>query len=117
MTKQQKHAYLTDQRRRTAKAKLRKIPLFMPSVSESDTESDTEYDTEHAVYFKSSFNMSNEQIAQLCDLHAYTVSKYVHKYEQQGLEGLTYFGYGTNRSQLEEYTQVRESFCSTCAYY
>lgn len=57
----------------------------------------------HAVYFKAKFGLSNEHIAKLCDVHAYTVSKYVHLYQNKGMEGLTYFGYGTNRSELEQY--------------
>jgi transposase len=55
----------------------------------------------HAVYFKAKLGYSNQQVAELCDLHAYTVSKYVHCYKNQGFTGLLKVGYGTNQSELE----------------
>lgn len=55
----------------------------------------------HALYYKAKFNYSNEQVGSLCDLHAYTVSRYVHCYKNEGLTALLNVGYGTNQSELE----------------
>lgn len=55
----------------------------------------------HAIYFKAKLGCSNQYAADLCDLHAYTVSKYVHWYKNEGLAGLLKVGYGTNKSELE----------------
>jgi transposase len=65
----------------------------------------------HAVYLKKAFGFSNEMIGQMMDLSRNTVGQYVRAYDQNGLEALCQFRFGTNRSELENHSiGILESF-------
>lgn len=60
----------------------------------------------HCVYLKSVTEMTNEQIGKCMGVHANQVGKFVSMYQQEGLAKLCQTCYGTNRSALEDHTEV-----------
>ena len=59
----------------------------------------------HAVYIKSICGISNEAVGKLVDLDRDTVSLCIKTYIEGGIEALCFFNYGTNKSELEEYSE------------
>lgn len=57
----------------------------------------------HAVYFKSTQRLTNEQVGNLCNLHPRTVSSWVHRYKNAGITALYEVNYGTNTSELSKH--------------
>lgn len=65
----------------------------------------------HAVYLKATLGMSNATIGQIAGLHAHSVSHWVKLYHSQGFESLCQFNYGTNKSEMESYSEgILQSF-------
>ncbi|MDQ3843487.1 MAG: IS630 family transposase [Bacteroidota bacterium] len=58
-----------------------------------------------AVYLKGVSTFSNQDIGFICGLHANTVAHWMGVYQQQGYEGLLSIHYGTNESELEQYSE------------
>lgn len=64
-----------------------------------------------AVYIKSVTNLSNEMTGVLAGLNRDSVSYWVKRYQQGGFDALCQVGYGTNKSELENYAgSIFESF-------
>lgn len=55
----------------------------------------------HAVYLKAAFGLPDTMIGQLTGLHRHSVSRWVQLYQNEGIEPLCRFKYGTNKSELE----------------
>lgn len=65
----------------------------------------------YAVYLKAALGMSDTMIGQIVGLHRHSVSKWVNCYQNQGFKSLCQFNYGTNKSEMESYSEsILESF-------
>lgn len=65
----------------------------------------------HAVYLKIITGLSNELIGVLADLNRDSVGDWIKCYQQGGFDALSQVGYGTNKSELENYADsILESF-------
>ena len=63
----------------------------------------------HALYLKSTMQISNEYIANILDSHRNSVDSWVHSYMEGGLEGLIALHYKPRESELAEYReQIKE---------
>lgn len=58
----------------------------------------------HAVYLKAAFGFPDTMIGQLTGLHRHSVSRWVQLYQNEGFEPLCRFNYGTNKSELDSYS-------------
>ena len=64
----------------------------------------------HAIYLKSTMQISNEYIANILDSHRNSVDSWVHIYMEGGIEGLSTLHYKPRESELVQYTeQIKEA--------
>lgn len=65
----------------------------------------------HAIFIKATTTMSNQMIGEIVGLKYHAVSKWIHAYQQAGLEALYQFNYGTNKSKLDDHAgDILQSF-------
>ena len=65
----------------------------------------------HAIYFKSTTNMSNIMIGELIGLNRDSVGDWIMRYQQKGFDSICQFNYGTNKSALDNYREsILQSF-------
>jgi len=65
----------------------------------------------HAVYINATTKMSSEMIVMIVGLNYHVVNKWIHSYKQGGFDAICQFNYGTNRSELENYSdKIIKSF-------
>ena len=57
----------------------------------------------HAIYIKSTTEMSNEMIGSLVGLNRDSVGDWIIRYQQCGFDAICGFNYGTNKSTLENH--------------
>lgn len=64
-----------------------------------------------AVYIKATTGLSDTKVGQICGLHRRSVNQWVQSYLAGGFESLCQYNYGTNRSELENYSgSILKSF-------
>ena len=65
----------------------------------------------NAVYFKGILGQSNSFIGELVDLDRNAVSRCIHAYNNNGFDALCQYNYGTNQSELEQFSStILDSF-------
>lgn len=60
----------------------------------------------HVLYMKAETELSNELIGLIAGVHRDTVTDYIRMYNTGGLKKVYHSGYGTNKSKLENYTEI-----------
>lgn len=64
-----------------------------------------------AVYIKATTEFSYTEVGQISGLHRHSVSHWVQSYQSGGFESLCQYNYGTNKSELENYSDsILKSF-------
>lgn len=65
----------------------------------------------HVVFIKATTKMSNEMIGKIVGFKYHAVSKWIHAYQEAGIEALFQSNYGSNESELESHsTSLLKSF-------